>query len=187
MVAGRVGIPRFPWRWRKHALRRSHPVPHTPLRPGGVSCTHAKPRNEERFRGGLVLKAHKLSYHSTLGSRVIKKKREQSPPQRLHTLNSDPRRPRPPPRRTTSTGKIGWTGTTLHPTPYTLHPTPYTLHPAPHTLHPTAYSLHPATLNPKPQTSNSTSPTPHPTPNTPRKNSHGREVIPFGGSSLIRN
>ena len=28
----------------------------------------------ERFRGGLVSKAHRLLYHSTLGSRVIKKK-----------------------------------------------------------------------------------------------------------------
>ena len=28
-----------------------------------------------RFRGGLVLKAHRLLYHSTLGLRVIKKKR----------------------------------------------------------------------------------------------------------------
>ena len=28
----------------------------------------------QRFRGGLVFKAHKLLYHSTLGLRVIKKK-----------------------------------------------------------------------------------------------------------------
>jgi len=32
-------------------------------------------RNVERFRGGLVFKAHRLLHHSTLGSRVIKKKR----------------------------------------------------------------------------------------------------------------
>jgi len=31
--------------------------------------------NVQRFRGGLVFKAHKLVYHSTLGSRVIKKKK----------------------------------------------------------------------------------------------------------------
>ena len=31
-------------------------------------------RNLERFRGGLVVKAHRLLYHSTLGSRVITKK-----------------------------------------------------------------------------------------------------------------
>ena len=32
-------------------------------------------RNVERFRGGLVFQAHRLFYHSSLGSRVIKKKR----------------------------------------------------------------------------------------------------------------
>ena len=31
-------------------------------------------RNVERFLGGLVFKAHRLFYYSTLGSRVIKKK-----------------------------------------------------------------------------------------------------------------
>ena len=31
-------------------------------------------RNVKRFRGGLVFKAHRLLYHSTLGLRVIKKK-----------------------------------------------------------------------------------------------------------------
>ena len=31
----------------------------------------------KRFRGGLVFKAHRLLYHSTLGSRVIKKKKEE--------------------------------------------------------------------------------------------------------------
>jgi len=30
----------------------------------------------ERFRGGLVFKAHRFMYHSTLGSRVIKKKKK---------------------------------------------------------------------------------------------------------------
>ena len=29
----------------------------------------------KRFRGGLVFKAHRLVYHSTLGLRVIKKKK----------------------------------------------------------------------------------------------------------------
>ena len=32
-------------------------------------------RNEKRFRGGLVFKAHRWTYHSILGSRVVKKKR----------------------------------------------------------------------------------------------------------------
>jgi hypothetical protein len=31
-------------------------------------------RNVKRFRGGLVCKAHRLVYHLTVGSRVIKKK-----------------------------------------------------------------------------------------------------------------
>jgi len=30
----------------------------------------------QRFRDGLVFKAHRLLYHSTLGVRVIKKKKE---------------------------------------------------------------------------------------------------------------
>ena len=30
----------------------------------------------KRFRGGLVFKAHRFVYHSTLGSRVIKKKKK---------------------------------------------------------------------------------------------------------------
>ena len=33
-------------------------------------------RNVQRFRGGLVFKAHRLGYHSTLGSRVVKKKKK---------------------------------------------------------------------------------------------------------------
>jgi len=33
-------------------------------------------RNVKRFRGGLVFKAHRLFYHSTLGSRVIMKKKK---------------------------------------------------------------------------------------------------------------
>ena len=36
-------------------------------------------RNVKWFRGGLVFKAHRLLYHSTLGSRVIKKKKQYPP------------------------------------------------------------------------------------------------------------
>ena len=36
---------------------------------------HFLSRILERFRGGLVCKAHRMSYHSTLGSRVMKKRR----------------------------------------------------------------------------------------------------------------
>jgi len=33
----------------------------------------------QRFRGGLVFKAYRLVYHSTLGSRVIKKIKKRCP------------------------------------------------------------------------------------------------------------
>ena len=33
----------------------------------------------QRFRDGLVFKAHRLVYHSTLGLRVMKKKKELEP------------------------------------------------------------------------------------------------------------
>jgi len=38
------------------------------------------PPNVKQFRGGLVFKANKLVYHSTLGWRVIKKKKVRRPP-----------------------------------------------------------------------------------------------------------
>jgi len=42
------------------------------------TCTRGqlKNRNVQRFRGGLVLKVHRLVYHSTLGLRVKKKKKK---------------------------------------------------------------------------------------------------------------
>ena len=39
------------------------------------SSTGPRSRNVKRFRGGLVVKAHRLVYHATLGVRVIKKKK----------------------------------------------------------------------------------------------------------------
>ena len=36
----------------------------------------SKVRNVKQFRGGLVFKAHRLLYHSTLGLRVITKKKK---------------------------------------------------------------------------------------------------------------
>ena len=53
--------------------------------------------NVQRFRGGLVFKAHRLVYHSTIGLRVIKKKKKvgHGPPDfwrsmtnRLYKLNN---------------------------------------------------------------------------------------------------
>ena len=40
----------------------------------------------ERFRGGLAFKAHRLLYHYTLGSRVIKKKKKQGTPEAIWAL-----------------------------------------------------------------------------------------------------
>ena len=45
-------------------------------------------RNVQQFRGGLVFKAHRLSYHSTLGLRVMKKKKVADA--RLGNLNVQP-------------------------------------------------------------------------------------------------
>ena len=53
-----------------HALHDQHP-----LRCGRrLQGTHTLRRNVKRFRGGLVCKAYRLLYHSTLGLRVIKKR-----------------------------------------------------------------------------------------------------------------
>ena len=43
-------------------------------------------RNAKRFRGGLLFKAHRWLYHSTLGSRVIKKGRSSGARARAHPL-----------------------------------------------------------------------------------------------------
>jgi len=44
--------------------------------PSSLACAlQLLSRNVKRFRGGLVFKAHRLLYHSTLGLRVIKKKK----------------------------------------------------------------------------------------------------------------
>jgi len=45
--------------------------------PSGISIEEQPlGRNVKRFRGGLVFKAHRLLYHSTLGSRVINTKKK---------------------------------------------------------------------------------------------------------------
>ena len=41
-----------------------------------VDVPHHPPRHLSWFRGGLVFKAHRWLCHSTLGSRVIKKKKK---------------------------------------------------------------------------------------------------------------
>jgi len=52
------------------------------------SLTNPKP-NVQRFQGGLVFKAHRLLYHSTLGLRVIKKKRRTLNPTRFAMTDDD--------------------------------------------------------------------------------------------------
>jgi len=47
-------------------------------------------KNVQRFRGGLVFKAHRLVYHSTLGSRVIIKKKKAPPPEEQPPIPSHP-------------------------------------------------------------------------------------------------
>ena len=42
----------------------------------GTTYTHTSSRVDKGFRGGLVFKAQRLVYHSTLGSKVIKKKKK---------------------------------------------------------------------------------------------------------------
>ena len=46
-------------------------------------------RNVQRFRGGLVFKAHRLLYHSSLGSRVMKKKKRARKLQSALKLSSE--------------------------------------------------------------------------------------------------
>ena len=53
-------------------------IPAFPAGHGPVSAFGGLSRNVERFRERLVFKAHRLLHHSTLGSRVIKKKRRGS-------------------------------------------------------------------------------------------------------------
>jgi len=50
--------------------------PILPARPRDGRSGQLLSRNVKRFRGGLVFKAHRLLYHSTLGSRVITKEEE---------------------------------------------------------------------------------------------------------------
>ena len=53
------------------SMRRKEPGLAKLVRPNRLRLSNVK-----RFRGGLVFKAHRLLYHSTLGLRVINKKRK---------------------------------------------------------------------------------------------------------------
>ena len=46
--------------------------------PGVLDLRTTAVRNVQRFRGGFVVKAHRLLYHWILGLRVIKKKKKKA-------------------------------------------------------------------------------------------------------------
>jgi len=71
---------------RTSRLSIKNSLSHRVVRGSPGAFRHVLRRNVKRFRGGLVFKAHelvckaqRLLYHSTLASRVIKKKEEGSP------------------------------------------------------------------------------------------------------------
>ena len=117
----------------------------------------------EAFRRGLVFKAHRLLYHSTPGSRAIKKKQKKSRrdlgsdghgevlelramlAQRLMSVEEQLAPP-----CTLHPAPCTPALCTLHPAPYILHPALCTLHPAPCTLHPALCNHAPCTLHPAP-------------------------------------
>ena len=70
-------------------------------------------RNVQRFRGGLVFKAHRPLYHPTLGSRVIKKKKKYRQKSTCCVARVEPLPPWYP----------GW-HETLNPQPSSLNPDP---------------------------------------------------------------
>jgi len=91
-------------------------------------------KNVKRFRGVLVFKAHRLSYHSTLGWRVIKKKK--TLPKiplglRCSVLGVDLQR-----SNSCFCSLLIQEPCTLNPQLTTLHPKPYTLNPKPETFNP---------------------------------------------------
>ena len=69
---------------KEGSVEKSHekPRPRLALQGGLLFYDGSGPtrRNVKRFRGGLELMAYRLLYHSTLGSRVIKKKRSPEQP-----------------------------------------------------------------------------------------------------------
>ena len=69
---------------RSRSLRASCSCIHRAIGPGNIRAWNVK-----RFRGGLVFKAHRLVYDSTVGLGVIKKKKSER--QQLHPPRDRPR------------------------------------------------------------------------------------------------
>jgi len=77
-LGSRVGedrVARLPWGVRLPDYRPTHTHTHTHTAGELERLERGQHGVARLFRGGLVFKAHRLLYHSTLGSRVIKKKR----------------------------------------------------------------------------------------------------------------
>ena len=86
---------------REDCVLDEHFRPITPNTANGPRREQLLHRNVKRFRGGLVFKAHRWLYHSTLGSRVIKKKPKARPTLVPHITSLLPllRMSTPPPPR----------------------------------------------------------------------------------------
>ena len=84
---------------------------------GRVALSRPPSSTPTRFRGGLVFKAHRRVYHSTLGLRVIMKKKKTR-----HTLNPKPE---------TLKRQPSTLNPQHNPQPETLNPKPSTLNPKP--------------------------------------------------------
>jgi hydroxymethylglutaryl-CoA reductase (NADPH) len=149
-------------------------------------------RNVEPFRGGLVFRAHRLLYHSTLGSRVIKKSKKKKKkgfqPHRLQAVRRSlllgplqTRNPKPKarnPKTETRNPKLGnrktkpeiWNSKTetRKPKTETRSPEPGTWSPKPETRNPKpgTQNQKPGTRNPEPGTRNPKPETGTPEPDT---------------------
>ena len=64
-------------------------VPSSPDSGWGPKPEESGHSNVQRFRGGLVSRAHNILYHSTLGLRVVKKKRNRAEDQNLRNRDED--------------------------------------------------------------------------------------------------
>ena len=71
-VETRIRTKRHSYKQTFHSRRRARPLPSDQF----SIFEQLLRRNVQRFRGGLVLKAHRLFYHSTLGLRAMKKKKK---------------------------------------------------------------------------------------------------------------
>ena len=124
----------------------------------------------QRFRGGLVFKAHRLLYHSTLGSRVIKKKRRRCTLRGSVNCGVFSQKGKSTRLSRTKSGSVRCPSL---PCPQTRNPKPGTRNPKPETRNPKPEARNPKTENrkPKPETR-------YPIPDTP-------EALLVGSASFV--